>query len=395
MNVSNSVKISNIMQKSANLFNFSKIKSENIFRTSDCNSFNYNFSYHELKNTGFKKISNQKKKISKNYIKKVDMNIPSNKKLKEEKFRRDFFIDYENSFANFCGINEKMFQEIYEKNDYIPTLNQMGDIKIDISNIIKNINKFSHSKKLRIRRLLGNPNKKIKIKIKDIFEESSSNNKSKKIFEILKVKKNNNDKKYNDGTKSIESNSTNSLESVINKDNNQKDKTFLNIKRKMKHISIDEDNRNSINDLFSPKNQKFNDYLLEDLVDEFLTLSDNNSSYPNFDNNEYGLILSSYNNKNNFSNFSSQEFQNPDNKAEEINNCDISPYKSILSPVYFNHDKVNSKVSGNFSICSPYNIDIFNQIFNFNNNYIINDDDEKHKMEIFGINDNNEIKAIN
>ena len=394
MNVSNSVKISNTMQKSANLFNFSKIKSENIFRTSDCNSFNYNFSNHELKNTGFKKISNQKKKISKNYIKKVDMNIPSNKKLKEEKFRRDFFIDYENSFANFCGINEKMFQEIYEKNDYIPTLNQMSDIKIDISNIIKNINKFSHSKKLRIRRLLGNPNQKIKIKIKDVFEESSSNNKSKKIFEILKVKKNNNDKKYNDGTKSIESNSTNSLESVINKDN-QKEKNFLNIKRKMKHISIDEDNRNSINDLFSPKNQKFNDYLLEDLVDEFLTLSDNNSSYPNFDNNEYGLILSSYNNKNNFSNFSSQEIQNPDNKAEEINNCDISPYKSILSPVYFNHDKVNSKVSGNFSICSPYNIDIFNQIFNFNNNYIINDDDEKHKMEIFGINDNNEIKAIN
>ena len=163
----------------------------------------------------------------------------------------------------------------------------------------------------------------------------------------------------------------------------------------MKHISIYENNRDSSNDLFSPKKQNFNDYLLEDLDDEFLTLSDNNSSYTNFINSEYGLILSSYNNKNNFSNFSSQEIQNPDNKAEEINNCDISPYKSILSPVYFNHDKVNSKVSENFSICSPYNIDIFNQIFNFNNNYIINDDDEKHKMEIFGINDNNEIKAIN
>ena len=83
MNVPNSVKISNTMQKSVNLFNFSKIKSKNIFRTSDCNSFNYNFSNHELKNTGFKKIYNQKKKIFKNYIKKVDMNIPSNKKLKE------------------------------------------------------------------------------------------------------------------------------------------------------------------------------------------------------------------------------------------------------------------------------------------------------------------------
>ena len=149
MSSSNSAKFNNIFQKTTILFNFSKIKSEHIFRTSDCNSFNYDFSNHELNNTGFKNISFQKKKISKNLIKQIEMNIPSNDKLKEEKFRSDFFIDYENSFANFCGIKEKMFQEIYEKNEYIPTINQMGDIKINISNVIKNINKFSHSKKLR------------------------------------------------------------------------------------------------------------------------------------------------------------------------------------------------------------------------------------------------------
>lgn len=394
MSSSNSAKFTNSIQKTTNLFNFSKIKSEHIFRTSDCNSFNYDFSNHYLNNTGFKHISFQKKKISKNLIKQIEMNIPSNEKLKEEKFRSGFFIDYENSFANFCGIKEKMFQEIYEKNNYIPTINQMGDIKINISNVIKNINKFSHSKKLRIRRLVGKFNKKIKI---NDIQENSSDNKPKKVFKILKVKPYNKSKKFNDGTKSIESNSTNSIESVINKDNNDKEKTFLNIKRKIQHISLcnDNNNKDSNNDLFSPRNPNFNDYLFEALDNEFLTLSDNNSYNPNFDNNEYDLILSSYNNKNNFCNFSFQTFQNSGNKAEEFNNSNISPYKSILSPVYFNCDKFNSKLSQNGSVCSPHNIDIFNEIFKFDNNYINNDDNEQNKMEVFGVNDNNEIKTIN
>ena len=395
MSSSNSAKFTNSIQKTTNLFNFSKIKSEHIFRTSDCNSFNYDFSNHELNNTGFKNISIQKKKTSKNLIKQIEMNIPSNEKLKEEKFRSDFFIDYENSFANFCGIKEKMFQEIYEKNDYIPTINQIGDIKINISNVIKNINKFSHSKKLRIRRLVGKHNKKIKIK--DVCE-NSYDNEAKKILKILKVKPYNKSKKYNDGTKSIESNSTNSIESVINKDNNDKEKTFLNIKRKLKHISLyndDNNNKDLNNDLFSPRNPNFNDYLFEALDNEFLTLSDNNSYNPNFDNNEYDLVLSTFNNKNNFCNFSSQTIQSSDNKAEEINDSNVSPYKSILSPVYFNCDKFNSKLSQNGSLYSPYNIDIFNEIFRFDNNYINNDDNEKNKMEVFGVNDNNEIKTIN
>ena len=395
MSSSNSAKFNNIFQKTTILFNFSKIKSEHIFRTSDCNSFNYDFSNHELNNTGFKNISFQKKKISKNLIKQIEMNVPSNDKLKEEKFRSDFFIDYENSFANFCGIKEKMFQEIYEKNEYIPTINQMGDIKINISNVIKNINKFSHSKKLRIRRLVGKLSKKIKIK--DVCE-NSYDNEAKKIFKILKVKPYNKSKKYNDGTKSIESNSTNSIESVINKDSNDKEKTFLNIKRKIKHLSLyndDNDNRDLNNDLFSPRNPNFNDYLFEALDNEFLTLSDNNSYNPNFDNNECDLILSTFNNKNNFCNFSSQTIQNSDIKAEEFNNSNVSPYNSILSPVYFNCDKFNSKLSQNGSLYSPYNIDIFNEIFRFDNNYINNDDNEKNNMEVFGVNDNNEIKTIN
>ena len=115
------------------------------------------------------------------------MNIPSNEKLKEEKFRSEFFNNYENSFANFCGINETIFSEIYEKNDFIPSLNQMGDIKVNINNIIKNINKFSASKKLRVRKMFRNHIKKRKAMN---IEKSRPANKTKKIFEISKVKSN-------------------------------------------------------------------------------------------------------------------------------------------------------------------------------------------------------------
>ena len=44
MNFSNNNKCNHIIQKSINLFNFSNLKSEQLFRTSDCNSFNYDFS---------------------------------------------------------------------------------------------------------------------------------------------------------------------------------------------------------------------------------------------------------------------------------------------------------------------------------------------------------------
>ena len=184
---SSKFKFNHMIQKNTNLFNFSKIKSEHIFRIEDCNSFNYNFSHHELNNTGYNKISIQNKKTIKNYIKHVDMNIPSNEKLKEEKFRSEFFNNYENSFANFCGINETIFSEIYEKNDFIPSLNQMGDIKVNINNIIKNINKFSASKKLRVRKMFRNHIKKRKAMN---IEKSRPANKTKKIFEISKVKSN-------------------------------------------------------------------------------------------------------------------------------------------------------------------------------------------------------------
>ena len=371
MNFSNNNKCNHIIQKSINLFNFSNLKSEQLFRTSDCNSFNYDFSNHELNKTGFKNISNQKKKTSKNFIKKIDMTIPSNEKLKEEKFRSDFFMNYENSFANFCGINEKIFSEIYEKNDYIPTFNQIGDIKINISNIIQNINKFSHSKKIKVRRLVGIHNKSRKF----------VDYKTKKIFRISKVKKNKKNIKSGDSNNSVDSKSTNGIDILSNSNQNdyQKEKTFLNKKRNIDHISISEYNNFSNNFLFSPiyfnfdNNNDSKSNSNQDIDKDFLILSDDNSNNQYFGNKDNNYILSNDYHKNYFFHFSSQAIQIPDNKIEQNNNNNISPYKLIISPQNFSFDKINSKLYKNISIDSPYDINnIFNKIFDFSDNYINN-----------------------
>ena len=130
------------------LFNFSKIKSEQCFQISESNSFNYNFSKNVLNNPKNTIRSIYKKNNSKNYIKNVTMTIPSNEKLKDENFKNDFFANYNNSFANFCGLNEKMFSEIYEKNQYTPEVNQMGDIKLNITKILR-FKKIKNQKKVQ------------------------------------------------------------------------------------------------------------------------------------------------------------------------------------------------------------------------------------------------------
>ena len=228
------------MQKSINLFNFSKIKSEHSFQISECNSFKYNFSKGDL--------SHNENNVTKNNNKKINMFIPSNNKIKEEKFKNDFFLNYNNSFANFCGINKKLFSEIYEKNQYIPVINQMGDIKVYIDNITKYLNEFSDLKSLKIKRNFSNNNKKVKIK-------NTSNkfmiNKFRKLFKISMNKNNNsnnisieenNDKEKNKREDSFDIiiNNENSKNNGVNIKNG--DKTLLNIKRKIKDKFTTNDN---------------------------------------------------------------------------------------------------------------------------------------------------------
>ena len=142
------------------LFNFSKIRSSNSFKLSDFNSFKFNFSNKKPDIQNIKYKNGQKKDQGDHYIKKININIPSSEKLREEKFKNDFLSDYDSSFANFCEISKDMFTEIYIKNKYIPTLDEVGDINISLGNITATLNNFSDSKLLKIIRKIRNPKSK-------------------------------------------------------------------------------------------------------------------------------------------------------------------------------------------------------------------------------------------
>ena len=142
------------MISSVCLFNFSKIRSKNIMYINDYNSFIYHFvENNEIINKKRKLIPKNKNSIQ-HYIKNANVSIPSNDRLKKESFLDDFYKNYDNSFANFCGISEKIYKEIYQKTQFIPEINQMGDIIINITKIIKYLDTFSDSKQLKIHRRL-------------------------------------------------------------------------------------------------------------------------------------------------------------------------------------------------------------------------------------------------
>ena len=79
------------------------------------NSFNYDFSKTEPYYDRNDDIITVKKDTALHYIKKVNMTLPSNEKLKESTFRNEFLNNYDTSFANFCGISKNMYMEKYQK----------------------------------------------------------------------------------------------------------------------------------------------------------------------------------------------------------------------------------------------------------------------------------------
>ena len=111
------------------LFKLSKLKSKIKIVLSQNNSFNYDLSkidQNELQNT-FNEGDNSR------YIKKVNIEIPSSKKLLKKDFKNEFINNYDDSFASFCGLKKEQFIEIYINNQYIPILNELGNINISIN----------------------------------------------------------------------------------------------------------------------------------------------------------------------------------------------------------------------------------------------------------------------
>ena len=236
------------------LFNFSNLKSGFKLTLSENNSFNYDLSkvvQHKLKNE--KKDISWQKDISL-YIKKANIDLPSPKELLKIENRNKFMNDYNDSFAQFCGLTKDLFIEICINNQYKPKLNEFGDISVSIKNLLEILNNFSSSKRLKMTRRIHKKNKKKKIKVEYL---RLGQNKPKNKFVITRVDKYeevkepekenenikldsnydniNKDKTNNENSSSITSknDSQNS-----NKNENKKGKSLLNIKKKLKNISI-------------------------------------------------------------------------------------------------------------------------------------------------------------
>ena len=384
----------------------------------DYNSFIYHFvENNEIINKKRKLIPKNKNSIQ-HYIKNANVSIPSNDRLKKESFLDDFYKNYDNSFANFCGISEKIYKEIYQKTQFIPEINQMGDIIINITKIIKYLDTFSDSKQLKIHRRL----KKIhKIPPKDQKKFLNiNNNKTNNISNDIPLDEDDIEGKVinkiilKEKTNLSHSNSNN--ESDINyKDNKQNDDALLNIKRKLKNISISKPNNdlfdtkikskifnlsiNSMEDkIFNFKNDT-ND-LNKDINKEIFPLS-NDFQYKSSQPNQLDFKFGENSNKNNIFNFSVNEIHDLSNnsqknniniftplmnKEEANNNLILSPDKALFSPYNFSSIKFNSLLSPNLSLNSPYNANGINYPFNFRNNEF-NDSIEENNNAIYNTNE--------
>ena len=394
----------------------------------DYNSFIYHFvENNEIINKKRKLIPKNKNSIQ-HYIKNANVSIPSNDRLKKESFLDDFYKNYNNSFANFFGISEKIYKEIYQKTQFIPEINQMGDIIINITKIIKYLDTFSDSKQLKIHRRL----KKIhKIPPKDQKKFLNiNNNKTNNISNDILLDEDDIEGKVinkiilKEKTNLSHSNSNN--ESDINyKDNKQNDDALLNIKRKLKNISISKPNNdlfdtkikskifnlsiNSMEDkIFNFKNDT-ND-LNKDINKEIFPLS-NDFQYKSSQPNQLDFKFGENSNKNNIFNFSVNEIHDLSNnsqknniniftplmnKEEANNNLILSPDKALFSPYNFSSIKFNSLLSPNLSLNSPYNANGINYPFNFRNNEF-NDSIEENNNVIYNTKekkDNSYLKVI-
>ena len=419
------------MLTSLALFDFSKIKSDYVFQISEYNSFYYHFSESESYSAKNGDMPSLKEDPSKYYIKNVNMTIPSNEKLKEEYFRNDFFINYDTSFANFCGLSEKMFTEIYDKSQYIPEVNQMGDIIINIDKIIKNIDEFSQYKRLKIQRRIIKRNKKGKIKEKNdnlilkkslnilLTAKSESNSNCEDIISLeennlnnisksndIKSQRKNENKSQMNSSKSISNSNDESVSKDGNIANKPKDRTLLNIKRKLKNISIIKKNEAPIKEIIKNEQiessssnisseKNFNEKNKSYVLNNSLILSNDNplkSSKP---------LESSNFNKNNVFNFSSnaiKDLSNNSRKNENPNYPIITPVNNlepnnnvggninlnlfqnnfIFSPFPFPHQRFSSFLSPNLSVNSPNNNNLFKETFNFINNDANDDEEEQN-----------------
>ena len=354
--------------KDMHLFSFSHLKSRAKLTLSDYNFFNLNFccKNNNSKLIKTKNISNiiNNRKIrliegeNNNSLKTLNINVPSSERLLDKKFQEEFLNDYENSFANFCGVNENQFIEIYANNKYLPILDEFGDLKISIKSIIELLKTYSFSLKMKIRRRVVK-----KYRIHKIFKtfKNKLNLKNKNICETNNIIQNNKIFDFEDRKNSIinlkENNNNNNIDFEINSNNQINDK-LLNLKKKLK-ISIETNNNNTPlkeeNYLYKNKLGKNNNKYLINYKGEGI-LSNTIPKPPLFNFNKQNNLPTPNNNIFNFSSNTIQNYCNSQNK--NINQ--FLNKKRTNTPIFNNNNSNN--ITNNFN----YNINLYNPIISPN-----------------------------
>lgn len=177
----------NLTEDNAHIFSLSSLKSKKFILSDSFNSFNLYFSKNKTNPNDINKIKstnlNNSRIISlkesdtnesKNCLRKINFELPSLIKIWEPKLKNDFLNDYEDSLANYFGINKEQFKDAFINNQYILVLNEFGDINIS-KKIIDLIKSESDSVK-------SETNKKMLKKKRNMFQTKFTNSKKNKNF---------------------------------------------------------------------------------------------------------------------------------------------------------------------------------------------------------------------
>ena len=343
------------------LFSFSLLKSNPKITVSQCNHFKLDFSKEnsELNDINKTKSSNvvNNRIISlidgdnNSSLKTLNIDVPSLDKLSQETFRNELMNEYENSFANFCGINRDQFTDLYINNKYIPILDELGDINISIKHIVDLLKTYSKSYKVRRKIMKYQRFKKyFKTQKKKIIEKK----KKKLMFEVLKNNKNKEIKtiinKTNDLKKENQISPLVTIKKNINTIKNKliqnkgnisiPDNKFLNQKFQINKLSGIINNKSSLG--YIPKsNLNINNNNLSNEANKKQILNNINNNRTSF-----GLGYSTIKpiqegkqniispNKNNFFNFSNLKSTNSNNiNTNILSSININYNNQLISPL--------------------------------------------------------------
>ena len=319
------------------LFSFSLLKSKTKFAISQFNSFNFKFGikYSLINEQTFNTKMSLVETNNHNTLKNINIDLPSSEKLLEETFQNNFLNEYETSFANFCGLSKSQFKDIYINKQYIPVLNEFGDINIPANNIADLLKTYSHSTKLKItRRVL----KKYRInKLFKTYRKSKNMEKFKNEINNFIIEEPKND--------IININENNNyLNKEIDINNLSKNNTFHNLKKKLK-ISIQNNNNNpplkqeNIVNNHNYRNNKKNNYLNNNVINNEKIegiLSNNIPNPPMFNFNRQQNLPTPSNNVFNFN------FQNKNNEFLNKKRGNTSGFNNNINNI---NNNLNTNIS--------------------------------------------------